>query len=450
MSADNITGTTGTAAGSTIAAESTRFRLAGNPLSDDVDERFRALAPDLAGRTLADVAEGRHSLFGGAFVSPVLVLRDSAVEHNLAAMAGYSASAGVSLAPHGKTTMAPQLVARQFDHGAWAVTAASVSQARLYRRFGFPRVLIANEVVDPVAVTWIAGQLADASFDLVCYVDSVEGVRVLEEGLAAAGAERPLSVLVEVSTKAGRAGCRDSATAVRVAAAIRQSRMLRLVGVSGFEGILSLHRDEESMRPVHSQLAHIRRCTEEIAAAGHFVGLDEVIVSAGGSAFFPEVVEAMSGGWWPGAKVRVVLRAGCYVTHDSGLYTDVSPFGAILPGTTALRPALELWSRVLSRPEPGLAILDFGVRDATGTFGFPVPFEVRDPAGKNAYPPKDFTITGMNDQHAYLRMPPDTQLGVGSWVGNGVSHPCLAFDRWSVLPLVDDADVVVDLVRTYF
>jgi D-serine deaminase-like pyridoxal phosphate-dependent protein len=63
--------------------------------------------------------------------------------------------------------------------------------------------------------------------------------------------------------------------------------------------------------------------------------------------------------------VRVVLRSGCYLTHDDGLYARASP----LP---ELRPALELWARVLSCPEPGLAIAGFGKRDAPYDIDLPV------------------------------------------------------------------------------
>jgi D-serine deaminase-like pyridoxal phosphate-dependent protein len=32
----------------------------------------------------------------------------------------------------------------------------------------------------------------------------------------------------------------------------------------------------------------------------------------------------------------------------------------------------------------------------------------------------------------------------------GLSHPCTAFDKWSLLPVLDDEDRVIDAVRTYF
>jgi D-serine deaminase-like pyridoxal phosphate-dependent protein len=113
--------------------------------------------------------------------------------------------------------------------------------------------------------------------------------------------------------------------------------------------------------------------------------------------------------------VRVVIRAGCYLTHDDGLYAGVSP----LP---ALRPALELWAHVLSCPEPRLAIAGFGKRDAPYDLGLPV---LRDVRGA--------TVESMADQHAFLRDPAGA-LRVGDVIRCGISHPCTAFDKWRLIP----------------
>jgi D-serine deaminase-like pyridoxal phosphate-dependent protein len=60
-------------------------------------------------------------------------------------------------------------------------------------------------------------------------------------------------------------------------------------------------------------------------------------------------------------------------------------------------------------------------------------------------------VSALNDQHTYLR---DAEVVVGDVVRLGVSHPCTAFDRWTLIPVLDDADAdhprVVDLVRTFF
>jgi D-serine deaminase-like pyridoxal phosphate-dependent protein len=157
--------------------------------------------------TAAALAQQRPALFGGGFDTPVLVLREAALRQNIEAMAAYCTAAGVLHAPHGKTTMAPQLIARQLTAGAWAVTAATIAQAQVYRAFGVPRVLIANQITERGAAEWLARELAaDPAFDCYAYADSMAGVALLDEAAATARPGRPLKVLVELGYPGGRAG----------------------------------------------------------------------------------------------------------------------------------------------------------------------------------------------------------------------------------------------------
>jgi len=94
-------------------------------------------------------------VFGGAFLSPVMVVKQAAIDHNVAAMAQFCTEAGVLLAPHGKTTMSPELIGRQLAAGAWGLSAATVAQVRAFRSFGVANVLLANELTDPAGIDWI-------------------------------------------------------------------------------------------------------------------------------------------------------------------------------------------------------------------------------------------------------------------------------------------------------
>jgi D-serine deaminase-like pyridoxal phosphate-dependent protein len=345
---------------------------------------------------------------------PVLVLRESAVAHNLALMQRWCDERGVSLAPHGKTTMAPALIRRQLEAGAWGMTAATVPQLAVMREAGAQRVILANELVGAPEIAWFERERAD--IEAYCLVDSVDGVRAL-----AAGVERPLGVLIELGGP--RAGCRTLDQALAVAAAVAGAPRLALAGVEGFEGTLP----EEAVDPFVDRM---RELVEALDARGAFDGVDEIIATAGGSAFFDHVVERLrfSGLSRP---VRVVLRSGCYVTHDDGIYAESSPLAG-------LRAALELWARVLSCPEPGLAIAGFGKRDAPYDLGLPV---VRRREG--------VVVEALNDQHAYLRDPAGV-LAVGDTIVCGISHPCTAFDKWPLIGVVDDDDIVIGAIRTQF
>lgn len=407
--------------------------------------------------TAATIAEADVHLHDGQLSFPLMTLRESALDHNISAMASYCRSAGVALAPHGKTTMAPQLAARQLAAGAWGITVATSAQLQTYYRFGVRRLLLANELVDIAGIEWLAGTLrTDPGLEVYCYVDSVEGIRRLDRTLAAAGTDqaRPLPVFVELGHPGGRTGARTRAAALEVAAAATAATNLIPVGTAGYEGSVGHHRDPETLDRVAAYCRELRELTADLTRSG--VVDQQPMVSAGGSAFFDVVVSELTRTVpdEPQAPL-VVLRSGAYVTHDHGFYAGITPAGRGQQdaGTGApeltLRPALELWAPVLSRPEPGLALLGAGRRDVSFDEGLPIPLRTRDGAGTTRTA-QDMSVTSLNDQHAYLQLPPQADLVPGDLVCLGISHPCTTFDKWRAIAVVDDRDQVVDVIHTFF
>jgi len=412
-------------------------RAAVAALADEpVDWRFKGLPPSWAGRTVAQVCGERRPLFDDGPVGPLCAMRADALEHNLAMMAEWCRGAGVGLAPHGKTHMAPQLFVRQLDAGACAITVATTSQVRVCRAFGVRDVILANQPLDAAGLRWLAGELdADPEFGFVCWVDSVRGVQIMSAELAAAGARRPVDVCVEVGMQHGRSGCRSVAEADAVARAAGASPRLRLVGVCGYEAARGHEVTAEALDRVAAYLVGIRETVRRLS--GLFEA-DEILVTAGGSTYFDTVAEVLTD-WPAGLAVRTVVRSGAYLTHDEGLYARTSPLGRT--GAPAFRPALSVWAQVVSRPEPDLALLTMGRRDVSFDQDLPVPREL---AGSR--------LTKLNDQHAYLRLGPTDQprVDVGTWLQFGISHPCTVFDKWQLIPVLDPDGRVVDLIRTFF
>ena len=391
----------------------------------------------------ASLGASRPSLFGPGFTMPVLVLREPAVANNIGAMAAYCAAAGVKLAPHGNTTMAPQLCARQLAAGSWGITAATVAELQVYRAFGVPRALLANELTDPAGAAWLAGELAaDPGFDCYVYADSLAGVRLLDEAVRRASPARPLPVLVELGYPGGRTGCRDLAGAEAVARAVAQAGSLRLAGVAGYEGGIGHDRSPESIGKIAAYCRGLRSLAERLAATGY--APDELILSAGGSAFFDIVVRELTRAPAGRPAPVVVLRSGVYIAFDHGLYAGMVPSPPPL-----FEPALELWAHVLSRPEPGLALACAGRRDVAFDAGLPVPLRIRDQDG-SLRPARDMRAVRLDDQHCYLEVPAGAELAPGEMICLGISHPCTTFDKWRVLPVIDDDGRVVDAVHTFF
>ena len=106
----------------------------------------KGIPPSWSDRTPAQVCARRPDPFDDGALGPVCVLSETALAHNLSTMSRWCRERGVDLAPHAKTHMSPQLLARQFAAGAWGATAATISQVRTFRRFGVRRILLAEKV----------------------------------------------------------------------------------------------------------------------------------------------------------------------------------------------------------------------------------------------------------------------------------------------------------------
>jgi D-serine dehydratase len=420
-------------------------------LAEPIDWRYKSFPADPPTR-LRDVRSRGWNVLGGDFLPPVMVLKDSALRHNSRLVAAYCKRHDFLLAPHGKTAMAPQLLKLQLDDGAWAVTAATMSQVRVWRAHGVERVILANELVEPAAIRWLAGELnADPGFDFYCLVDSVAGVRLLDLGLAESRLARRVQVLLEVGTNGGRTGCRTPAEAFEVARAVASSQRLVLAGVEAFEGVIDSPDLTGAIHAVDAFLHGMRTLVVELDKADLFAQAPAVMVTAGGSAFPDRAVACLGGEWNLSRPVRLVLRSGCYLTHDAVHYEQLSPFGGRLPETGRLEEALEVWGAVLSTPEPGLAILGFGRRDVPHDLEFPVPRLIKTPGPQPPIPLRaEASIAKLMDQHAFLKVGDEANLKVGDLVGCGISHPCTAFDKWRLVPVVDDGYAVIDAVLTYF
>ncbi|WP_399942305.1 amino acid deaminase [Streptomyces sp. BBFR25] len=412
---------------------------------EHVDHRFKGLPPDAYGLTVAELAGQRRNLFTGGFTTPVLALSAERLEHNLKLMETYAARHGLAFAPHGKTSMAPQLFHRQIEHGAWGITLAVPHQVRVARAFGIGRVFLANELVDAAALGWISAELdADPDFRLVCYVDSVRGVELMDAALTAAGAARPLDVVVELAAGEGaRTGVRTEAECAAVADAVAGARTLRLAGVAGYEGEVP---DADPER-VHAWLRRLVALAVDFDKAGRFDGLDEIVLSAGGSAWFDAVADVFAEVPALSRPVLKLLRSGAYVSHDDGHYRELTPFNRV-PEEGALEPAFRLWSQVVSRPSPEQAFTNAGKRDAAYDLHLPFAQVVRRDGAER--PATGIEVTGLSDQHAWVRTTGEADLEVGDWLGTGLSHPCTSFDKWQLIPVAEADGTVVDYIRTFF
>ncbi|WAM57539.1 amino acid deaminase [Vreelandella venusta] len=377
---------------------------------------------------------------------PAAVVHEGPLAHNVAWMQRFAEAHGAHLAPHGKTTMTPALFQRQLQAGAWGITLATAPQCRAAFTNGVTRILMANQLVGQANMAIIAG-LIEQGATFYCVVDSQENVRQLGRFFAERGLN--LALLIEVGVSGGRCGCRNKQQILSLAEAIADEPALSLVGLEGYEGVVHGDNPEASIRAYAHDLVDV---AVELEAAGRFAE-ENPIVTASGSAWYDVIAEVFEGAPLQG-RFTPVLRPGCYVVHDHGLYREAQSavLGRRPDLQQGLEPALEVFAQVQSLPELGLAIVALGKRDI-GHDQLPIALRRFREAGSASQPlpVAGWEVTKIMDQHAFVHLPEEAQdVEVGDIVAFGASHPCLTFDKWRQLLLVDDQLNVKERLATYF
>ena len=378
---------------------------------------------------------------------PSAVLYEDRLRHNLDWMRRFIATYGVKLAPHGKTTMAPKLFEMQMKGGAWGITLATPHQTQVAYHHGVRRVLMANQLVGKENMAAISRLLRDPAFEFYCLVDSPAQVGMLGAFYAKHG--QRLNVLLELGLQGGRSGVRDDEQLKTTLAAVQSwNGTLILSGVEIYEGVLE---DEARIRVF---LERVVAVTRQLMLEKHFQRVP-ILLSGAGSAWYDMVAEVFTAANF-GNDVEIVLRPGCYLTHDVGAYREAqakimkrNPVAAQMHG--GLLPALHVWAYVQSVPEQDKAIVGMGKRDAAFDAGLPIPalhYRPGDAVPKPA--PAHWTLTQMMDQHAYMQIAREDDLRVGDMIAFDISHPCLTFDKWRTLPILNAEYSVIDVISTFF
>ncbi len=146
-----------------------------------LDGRTKGLPAGTSALSRDDIARAGWNILREDLPLPLAVLKESSLQHNSAWMKSFREMTGVAIAPHGKTTMSPELYARQLADGAWGITVATVQQLRVCREHGIKRVVLANQLVGKQAIAYVRNELArDPEFEFCCLVDSIAGVEMLE------------------------------------------------------------------------------------------------------------------------------------------------------------------------------------------------------------------------------------------------------------------------------
>ncbi|NGX89513.1 amino acid deaminase [Rahnella sp. Lac-M11] len=425
-----------------------------------VETQTKGLGTLKAGALTGDIRAQGWNILREDVSLPVAVLLEERIEHNLSWMREFIQRYRLKLAPHGKTTMSPELYQLQMQYGAWGITLATAPQVNVAFQHGVRKVIMANQLVGKGNMAMIAGLLReDPDFDFTCIVDSAENVETL--GHYFAGQQLRLRIMFEYGIVGGRTGIRTDQQEADVLAAVKRwPQSLALVGVELYEGVSN---DEAVIRTF---LRHVLARTEVLAQAGEFAE-STVILTGAGSAWFDVVAEELTRedphlDAQKRYTLDIILRSGCYVTHDVGAYQAAlermqtsNPVAREM--NSSLQPALQVWAAVQSLPEPGRAIIALGKRDAGYDAGYPKaaghfrPHSATQAGYTTVVPaPENWKVYAMMDQHAFMSIPENADLKVGDMLVFDICHPCLTFDKWRQLLLVNEQWDVTGAVKTWF
>jgi len=377
---------------------------------------------------------------------PAALVKKTALENNIAWMQRYADTRGVSLAPHGKTTMTPWIFQAQQRAGAWGIGVGSAWQASAAMASGIERVLMVNQLVGQANMQVVSQLKAHyRAVDFLCCVDSLANARTLSAFFSAR--QQTLDVLIELGVPGGRCGCRSVDAALALAQEVATLPGLTLRGLELYEGVL--HGDDPQ-----PQVEALLRQAAGLACQMAPLVEDEFILTGAGTVWYDVVCNVWLAAQKPD-RCRVVIRPGCYITHDMGIYEIArqeliarDPIACDLGGD--LTSALELMAMVQSVPEADRAVVNFGKRDCAFDAGLPQPVAHYRHGKALPLQADEIVSVGIMDQHCMLRLAPGCDVQVGDIVLFGTSHPCLTFDKWKTLLLVDDEYNVLEELDTLF
>lgn len=377
---------------------------------------------------------------------PAALVKKTALENNIAWMQRYADTRGVSLAPHGKTTMTPWIFQAQQRAGAWGIGVGSAWQASAAMASGIERVLMVNQLVGQANMQVVSQLKAHyRAVDFICCVDSLANARTLSAFFSAR--QQTLDVLIELGVPGGRCGCRSVDAALALAQEVATLPGLTLRGLELYEGVLHGDDPQPQVEALLRQAAGLA-CQMAPLVEGEF------ILTGAGTVWYDVVCNVWLAAQKPD-RCRVVIRPGCYITHDVGIYEIArqeliarDPIACDLGGD--LTSALELMAMVQSVPEADRAVVNFGKRDCAFDAGLPQPVAHYRHGKALPLQADEIVSVGIMDQHCMLRLAPGCDVQVGDIVVFGTSHPCLTFDKWKTLLLVDDEYNVLEELDTLF
>ncbi|KQS74068.1 alanine racemase [Rhizobium sp. Leaf384] len=333
--------------------------------------------------------------------TPLPLIDEDRLAANIGRVQTYLDGHGLAFRPHIKTHKIPAIAKAQEAAGARGINCQKITEAEVFAEAGFEDILITFNILGPEKLDRLKA-LNDRIASLKVVADSASTVAGLS-GRFAGG--KPLTVLVECDTGAGRCGVQDPQAAAALAQTIAASDGLVFGGLMTYPKA----HDEGSVDIFFSDTI------ARLAA----LGISCPIVSNGGT---PSLFSAHQ------VSSATEHRAGTYVYNDRAMARS---------GHCSLDDcAMQVLAAVVARPTPDRAVLDAGSKALTSDLlGF------ADYGMIPAYP--DAVVSGLSEEHGVVDLSRVTgpRPAIGDKVLIIPNHTCVVSNLFDIMTFHRDGVV---------
>lgn len=347
--------------------------------------------------------------------TPALLVDESRLDHNVAAMARLCRQHGKTLRPHIKTHKTLEIARRQRGNGAVGLTVAKLGEAEVYAAAGFDDLLVCYPVVGPLKLARLAALARSVTVSTV--VDNADAARDLSKSMTDAGVN--LDVLIKLDVGMHRVGVAPGEVE-QLATAIAEMTGLRLRGVCIHEGSVYGEADPARRRAVgRDQVQRLVATAQRLRDLG--LAID--VVSCGSTPSLADVIDIDG---------LTEVRPGNYVFYDA--------MQVALGVIEAERCALTVLTTVVSRGGADHAVIDAGAKTLSldrGAHGLGLLPDYGRIIGRD-----DVRLASLSEEHGWLRLGEQASLSVGERLRVLPNHACAVVSNFDTMTVVRDGEPV--------
>ena len=395
---------------------------------------------------------------------PILTMKESVFKKNIKSMNNFANYNGVSLAPHCKTSMCPQILKKLNDLNYWGFSAANNQQLSMLLEMGIKKIIIANLITNKSNIINLFKLIEKYGYAKKIYlcVDSTFGVNLLKELSIQYKFKHKLRILIETGFQNSRNGVRNlNSLNILTGKIIKLPSNFIFCGILFYEGAVSEKNYKKTINKVNKFISFSLKAFDYLLK-NNFFSNEEIILSGGGSEYFDLIINSFQK--YKNIKnIRLIIRPGTFIAYGHGHYLksieNIDKRGTLfinkknIKATNLFNPSLELWGHIISMQDSNRAILNFGKRDVHYDRGYPIPLSIyrKGKLFQKINPKQNkYKIYKMSDHHAFLYFTNDQDIRIGDLIKLGVTHPCVTIDKWDFFYMIDEKYNVKEGLKTFF